>query len=208
MRARSCTVVLALAAATLAAGPARADVTAAGSLRLAPIGVFSSPTYVTSPPGDPSRLIVVQKGGTIRIVRDGVLLPAPFLTVSGVHNADEQGLLSVAFAPDYATSGRLYTYSNDATSCDSTGADCDVRIDEYRSAGASADTANPATRRLVLRIAHRNYSNHDGGQLQFGPDGFLYAGVGDGGGGGDPHGNGPNPAGLPGQPRRGKPAPA
>ena len=81
MRARSCTVVLALAAATLAAGPARADVTAAGSLRLAPIGVFSSPTYATSPPGDPSRLIVVQKGGTIRIVRDGVLLPAPFLTV-------------------------------------------------------------------------------------------------------------------------------
>src|SRR2546421_2225127 len=192
MRARSCRVVLALAAAPLAAGPARADVTAAGSLRLAPIGVFSSPTYATSPPGDPSRLIVVQKGGTIRIVRDGVLLPAPFLTVSGVHNADEQGLLSVAFAPDYATSGRLYTYSNDATSCDSTGANCDVRIDEYRAAGAGADTANPATRRLVLRISHQKYSNHDGGQLQFGPDGYLYAGVGDGGGGGDPDGNGQN----------------
>src|SRR5947208_1019226 len=173
MRARPCTLVLAVLTAFLAVSPARADVVAAGSLRLAQVGSFNAPIYVTSPPGDPSRVIVVQKGGAIRIVRDGLTLPLPFLTVSGVHSADEQGLLSVAFAPDYATSGRLYTYSNDATSCDSTGANCDVRIDEYRSGGAGADRVDPSTRRLVLRIAHRTHPNNDGGQLQFGPDGFL-----------------------------------
>jgi glucose/arabinose dehydrogenase len=192
MRARSCTLVLALAATLVAVAPARADVTAAGSLRLAQIGSFASPTYVTGPPGDPSRVVVVQQGGTIRMVRNGVVLPAPFLTVAGVHNAGEQGLLSLAFAPDYATSGRLYVYSNDATSCDATGANCDVRIDEYRSTGAGADAVDPGTRRLVLRVSHQKYPNHDGGQLQFGPDGFLYAGLGDGGGGGDPDGNGQN----------------
>jgi glucose/arabinose dehydrogenase len=192
MRARSCTLILAVAATLVVVAPARADVTAAGSLRLAPIGSFASPTYVTGPPGDPSRVVVLQQGGTIRMVRNGVVLAAPFLTVAGVHNAGEQGLLSLAFAPDYATSGRLYVYSNDATSCDASGANCDVRIDEYRSAGAGADAVDPATRRLVLRVSHKTYQNHDGGQLQFGPDGFLYAGIGDGGGGGDPDGNGQN----------------
>jgi glucose/arabinose dehydrogenase len=182
----------ALLAAAIFAAPAQADVTDAGSLHLAPIGSFNSPTYVTGPPGDPSRVVVVQKGGAIRLVRDGALQGAPFLTVAGVHNAGEQGLLSVAFAPDYASSGRLYVYSNDATSCDSTGANCDVRIDEYRSSGAGANAVDPATRRLVLRVDHRKFQNHDGGQLQFGPDGYLYAGIGDGGGGGDPDGNGQN----------------
>ncbi len=192
MRARPCTLVVALVAAVLAAVPARADVTVAGSLRLAKIGTFDSPTYVTSPSGDASRIVVVQKGGTIRLVRNGVLQAAPFLTVDGVHDAGEQGLLSLAFAPDYATSGRLYVYSNDATACDATGANCDVRIDEYRSAGAGANSVDPVTRRLVLRIGHQKNQNHDGGQLQFGPDGYLYAGIGDGGGGGDPDGNGQN----------------
>src|SRR5712692_5522756 len=192
MRARSCTLLLALAATHFAVAPARADVTAAGSLRLAQIGSFASPTYVTGPPGDASRVVVVQQGGSIRIVRNGVVLAAPFLTMAGVHNTGEQGLLSLAFAPDYATSGRIYVYSNDATSCDASGANCDVRIDEYRSAGAGADTVDPATRRLVLRVSHKKYPNHDGGQLQFGPDGFLYAGLGDGGSGGDPDGNGQN----------------
>ena len=192
MSARSCTLVLALTAMLVAAATAHADVTTAGSLRLAQIGSFASPTYVTGPPGDAGRVVVAQQGGTIRIVRNGVLLAAPFLTVTGVHNAGEQGLLSLAFAPDYATSGRLYVYYNDAGSCDATGANCDVRIDEYRSTGAGADAVDPATRRLVLRIDHKKYPNNNGGQLQFGPDGFLYAGVGDGGSGGDPDGNAQN----------------
>ena len=189
---RYLTAILLAAALGSVASPASADVTAAGSLRLVSVGSFASPTYVTSPPGDASRLLVVQKGGTVRLVRDGALQSAPFLTVAGVHNSGEQGLLSIALAPDYATSGRLYAYSNDATSCDASGANCDVRVDEYRSGGAGANAVDPATRRLVLRIDHKKYPNHDGGQLQFGPDGFLYAGFGDGGSGGDPDGNGQN----------------
>src|ERR1700716_4336023 len=136
MRARSCSLAVAIVTAALAAAPAHADVTAAGSLRLAPIGSFNSPTYVTGPPGDASRVVVVQKGGRMRILRNGARLPAPFLTVTRVHDPGERGLLARAFAPDYATSGRLYVYSNDATGCDTSGDNCDVRVDEYRSGGA------------------------------------------------------------------------
>ena len=193
MSARSRTLVLALAATLVVAAPARADVTTAGSLRLAQIGSFASPTYVTGPPGDASRVVVVQQGGTIRIVRNGVLLATPFLTVTGVHNAGEQGLLSLAFAPDYATSGRLYVYYNDAGSCDATGANCDVRIDEYRSAGAGADAVDPATRRLVLRIDHKKYPNNNGGQLQFGPGRLPVRGRGGRGGGRRPRRQRPEP---------------
>jgi glucose/arabinose dehydrogenase len=183
----------ALAALTLPAS-ARADTTAAGTLRLTSIGNFSEPTYVASPPGDASRLMVVQKAGQIAVVRDGTRLPDPFLTVPNVHSVDEQGLLSLAFAPDYATSGRFYVYYNDSTQCDSSGANCDVRVDEYRR--ADPDHADPASRRSVLQVSHRLHSNHDGGQLQFGPDGRLWAATGDGGGAGNPEGTAQNPNSL------------
>jgi glucose/arabinose dehydrogenase len=181
----------AVAAAAMAA-PAAADVTAAGDLRLATVGTFAAPTFVAAPPTDTRRVFVVQQGGPIRVVRDGAVLPVPFLTVPGVHDSGEQGLLSMAFAPDYATSGRFYVYYNDATACGGGGANCDVRIDEFRRAGGDEDRADPATRRTVLTIDHRKNSNHNGGQLQFGPDGLLYAGIGDGGGGGDTDGNAQN----------------
>jgi glucose/arabinose dehydrogenase len=178
-RAAALAVGLVLAAAP----PATADVTSAGSLRLVSIGSFHSPTYVTSAPRDAGRVFVVEQGGAIRVVRDGTLQSQPFLTVPAVHNAGEQGLLSMAFAPDYATSGRFYVYYNDATACDATGSNCDVRIDEFRR--ADADHAEPGSRRTVLTVNHHKFQNHDGGQLQFGPDGLLYAGLGDGGGTGD-----------------------
>ena len=95
----------------------------------------------------------------------------------------ERGLLSVAFPPDYATSGRFYVYFTD------TGGD--IRIEEYRRS-ANADLADRTTRRAVLGIEHSSQSNHNGGQLQFGPDGYLYAGTGDGGGGNDIHDNAQN----------------
>src|SRR5436190_9448867 len=191
MRRSSATLLAVAIALVLAtAAPAGADVTAAGSLRLAPLGLFNSPTYVISAPGDPSRVFVVQQGGAIRVVRNGVFQLQPFLTVPGAHDAGEQGLLSMAFAPDYATSGLFYVYYNDATDCDSTQSNCDVRIDEFRR--ADADHADPGSRRTVLSVNHRQFQNHDGGQLQFGPDGLLYAGLGDGGGAGDPNGNGQN----------------
>jgi glucose/arabinose dehydrogenase len=99
-----------------------------------------------------------------------------------VRTDGERGLLSMAFARDYATSGLFYVYFTDRSG--------DIHIQELKR--ASADQADRASARDLITIRHREFSNHDGGQLQVGPDGRLYAGVGDGGGAGDPHGNGQN----------------
>ena len=113
------------------------------------------------------------------------MLGTPFLDISDlVTTGGESGLLSMAFAPDYARSGRFYVYYTDS--------DGYIRIDQFRRAAGEPRTAPTAAReRLVMRVPHHRF-NHKGGQLQFGPDGKLYAGFGDGGGGGDPDGNGQN----------------
>ena len=161
--------------------------TSAATVRLRRIGTFASPTYLTAPPGDGRRLFVVEQEGTIHVVRDGRKLAAPFLDLrSDVQAGGERGLLSMAFSPDYATSGLFYVYF--------TGGDGDIHIQEFRR--ASADRANPGSRRELIRIEHSSEPNHNGGQLQFGPDGRLYAGTGDGGGGGDPFRNAQNPSRL------------
>ena len=173
---------LAVALLALLAPPAAADTLEAAGLRLVPVGAFNQPVAALGAPGDDSRLFVVQKNGEIHVVRDGV--SSLFLAVGGVQYdpGNEQGLLSMAFAPDYPASGRFYVYFTDATAC--TGTSCDVRVDEFRR--ATADRADPATRRMVFRVAHREAANHNGGQIAFGPDGLLYAAPGDGGGAGDP----------------------
>jgi glucose/arabinose dehydrogenase len=171
---------IALVASLLAAAlpaPARAA-------RLTPIGTFSSPMFVTAPPGDPSRLLVVEQGGAIRLVVDGALQPTPFLDLTSiVVSGGEQGLLSMAFAPDYAETGRFYVYFTAATPAGN------LTIEEYRRAAANPNVADPATRRHVLGIPHPTETNHNGGQLQFGLDGLLYAATGDGGSGSDPPNN-------------------
>ncbi len=112
-------------------------------------------------------------------MRGGATLPTPFLDITSLVSAGgERGLLSLAFSPDYSASGRFYVYY---TARNPSGA---VTIDEFHVSG-DADVANAGSRRNVLSIAHPR-SNHNGGQLQFGPDGYLYIGTGDGGGGGDP----------------------
>jgi glucose/arabinose dehydrogenase len=147
-------------------------------LRLKQIGDFNSPLYVTAPPGDRGRIFVVEQGGTVRIVRGGKKLDRPFLDISGQISAGgERGLLSLAFAPDYASSGLFYVYY--------TARDGDIRIVEYRR--ASAERADHDSARVVLSVDHPA-SNHNGGLLLFGPGGLLYTGLGDGGGGGDQHG--------------------
>jgi hypothetical protein len=155
---------------------------AAGAARLVTVGEFDTPTYLTAPPGDTHRLFVTERAGTVRVVRDGVALPTPFLDVHEQVSTDgERGLFSIAFPPDYQASGRLYLYYTDLGG--------DIRIDEMRRSATSPDRADPATRRNVLVQDHSEFSNHNGGQLQFGPDGLLYAGLGDGGSGNDPHNN-------------------
>jgi glucose/arabinose dehydrogenase len=156
-------------------------VRAARGVGLKRVGTFSAPIYVTAPPADTKRLFVVERAGRIRVVKDGRKLAKPFLDISSQVRTDgERGLLSMAFAPDYKSSGRFYVYFVDGNG--------DIRIQEMRR--ASANRAASGSARNLLTINHREFSNHDGGQLQFGPDKHLYAGVGDGGSAGDPHGHG------------------
>lgn len=159
----------ALALVGLAAVPV-----AEAKVKLKRVGRFNAPVYATSAPGGPG-LFVVEQAGRIRVLNKGK--KKTFLDIRGqVLFGGEQGLLSVAFAPDYASSGLLYVYyvTNGG----------DLAIEEYRAAGRFK--ANRSSARRVLTVNHPGQPNHNGGQLQFGPDGFLYIGTGDGGGGGDP----------------------
>ena len=138
------------------------------------VGTFDRPVLVTAPPGDTRRLFVVEQTGTVRIVRDGEVLPAPFLDLrEKVKVTSEPGLLSIAFAPDYATSGLFYAFYN------STAGNGDIHISEFRRHPTDPDLADVYTERLLLTIV-KPWENHNGGMLQFGPDGYLYASVGDG----------------------------
>lgn len=144
---------------------------------------LNSPVHVTAPAGDP-RLFIVEQPGRIRIVENGQLLRAPFLDiVNKVSSGGERGLLSVAFHPRYSTNGFLFVNYTDNKG--------DTRIERY-TVSANRDVANPASARLILAI-DQPYANHNGGLNLFGPDGMLYIGMGDGGSGGDPKGNGQDP---------------
>ena len=146
-------------------------------IRLRRVGRFASPTYVTAPRGDRRRLFVVERAGRIRVLVGGRRRARPFLDIRGsVRTGGERGLLSMAFARDYASSGRFYVYFNDGTG--------DIRIQEFRRS-ADPNVADPGSRRDLLTIGHRRFPNHNGGQLQTGPDGLLYIGTGDGGGAND-----------------------
>jgi glucose/arabinose dehydrogenase len=176
---RALALVLALSALTPAATARAAPV------RLVPVGTFASPVYVTAPPGDTGRIFVVQQGGAIAVVHDGVTSTFADLTAR-VLTGGERGLLSMAFAPDYARSGLFYV---DYTARTPTG---QLTIEEHRVDPANPNRADPSYARVLATVPHDEKANHNGGQLQFGPDGLLYASTGDGGGAGDPAGNGQN----------------
>lgn len=144
------------------------------------IAGLSFPLFLTAPPSDP-RLFVVEKGGRIRIIKNGQVLALPFLDLAAkVSSGSEQGLLGLAFHPQYTTNGIFVVNYTE------TGGD--TRVATYR-VSASADVADPASERVVLSIA-QPFANHNGGHVAFGPDGMLYVASGDGGSGGDPLGNG------------------
>lgn len=151
-------------------------------------GLAGRPLEVTSPPGDTDRLFIVEQSGLIRIHHRGDPPDATtiFLDLTSIVQAtpslDEMGLLGMAFDPDYATNGRFYV---DYTEGPFTGPWFSV-LARYQRSDPDPDVADPAELRL-LRIAQPQ-NNHNGGQLFFGIDGFLYVGSGDGGSGGDPHG--------------------
>ena len=162
-----------------AGAPARAR---SGGVGLKKIGEFDAPVYVTGAPGSPRLLFVVEQGGKIVVVKGGRKLGRPFLDISDeISTGGERGLLSVAFPPDYPSSGLFYVYYTDPAG--------NIRVDEFRR--ATPTRADPGSRRKVIEIPHPVNSNHNGGQLQFaGPD--LFLGTGDGGSGGDPPNNAQN----------------
>ena len=131
------------------------------------------------------RLFVVEQRGVIRVLENGVVEPEPFLDIRDRVNSSafEQGLLGLAFDPDFARSGYFYVNYTDAGG--------DTIVSRFTAALGGAQT-EPATEAGVLRV-DQPFSNHNGGDLHFGPDGFLYIAAGDGGSANDPHGNGQNP---------------
>jgi glucose/arabinose dehydrogenase len=150
-------------------------------------GSVSGPMQIANAHDGSARLFVVEQAGTIRIFENGAFLATPFLDIHTiVQCCGEQGLLSVAFHPDYASNGYFYVYYINKIASPG-----DITIARYSVSG-NPDVADPASAQILLVVPHPTNSNHNGGQLYFGPDGYLYAGTGDGGGGGDQPNNAQN----------------
>jgi glucose/arabinose dehydrogenase len=144
------------------------------------VASFDRPTYVHGPPGAGRVVFVVEQPGVVKVLRGERKLKGSFLNIKGrVSCCGERGLLSIAF-PDFRRDRRFYVYFTDQSG--------DIRVVEYRRKRGRLKAAKGSARN-VLTIPHRRFSNHNGGQLQFGPDGLLYIGTGDGGGADDPDGN-------------------
>ena len=177
MRLRALAILLVLAGCGSSSSGSTVE-QAEGAVRLQKIGSFDAPVYVTSPPKDNSRLFVVEQGGKIVVVKNGKPLGTPFLDVSDkIVSGSEQGLLSIAFPPDYAASGLFYIFYTDT--------DGDEAVVEYKR--TTEDVADPGSARQLMKVADPE-PNHNGGLLLFGPDNHLYIGIGDGGGADDQHG--------------------
>ena len=140
------------------------------------------PVYMVPAPGSPEQMFVIEQEGAIRVIDNGVLLPTPFLdidpiVVGGTNGGNEQGMLGLAFNPDYETSGRFFVYY--------IGAGSDTYVVEYTRSVGDPNIADAGSARIILTI-DQPFSNHNGGWMDFGPDGFLYIATGDGGAANDP----------------------
>lgn len=159
---------------------------AAGAASLEPVGIFERPIFVSSDPGDPNRLLVVERRGrVVEVGPSGARTLADLRTLSLVRCCEgEQGLLSIAPAPDFGDSGRFYAAYVGTAAAGQVG---DLHVDSFR---PDPQLSGGLIREPMLSIGHAQHDNHYGGQLQLGPDGLLYISTGDGGGGGDPLGSG------------------
>ncbi len=148
------------------------------SINLVPVANgFVKPVYLTHAGDD--RLFLVEQDGTIRIIQDGAILPQPFLNIDSLVGSteSEQGLLSMAFHPEYGENGRFFIYYTDNNG--------GTVVARYQVSTDDPNQADPNSA-LVLLTLPQPYGNHNGGQLKFGPDGYLYVGLGDGGSANDP----------------------
>ncbi len=178
-------LVLLLSGATLlqAQTPIRSEIIVSG---------LSRPVFATSPTGDFERLFIAEQRGSagtanradIRIMdlNTQLMRPKPFLTISPVRTSSEEGLLGLAFHPNYSNNGYFFTYHTNTSG--------DNVVTRWQVSSTNPDSANPASASIVLTLSHPVETNHNGGWIGFGPDGFLYIAVGDGGSGGDPNNNG------------------
>lgn len=175
------------ASPTPAAGDCGAGPPVSGTPNLTTQRVASGldrPVDLQAPPGDRSRVFVLEQVGRIRLIRGGSLVSAPFLDIASRvgSGGSEQGLLGLAFHPRFSENGRFFVNYTDRGG--------NTHIAEFRATPA-ADTADPGSERQVLFV-RQPFANHNGGGLAFGTDGMLYVSLGDGGSGGDPFGNGQN----------------
>jgi glucose/arabinose dehydrogenase len=187
----ACAVILAawlLAAGCAGNDPSPSTVPINLGLHLLVSGL-NSPLGLEQPNDGSNRLFVVEQGGTIRIIQNGAVLAQPFLDISGkVVTGGEMGLLGVTFHPGFQQNGKFY-----ANYVRSLSGQIQSVIAEYTASPANATTVDPASERILLTVDQvGNFNNHKAGQLAFGPDGFLYFGLGDGGSEGDPFGHGQN----------------
>jgi glucose/arabinose dehydrogenase len=148
---------------------------------------FVEPLYVAPVPDGSGRVFVVEKAGRIRILnpQSGAINTLPFLDIrGGISSSSERGLLGLATAPDFASTGTFYIHLTNLAG--------DIEIRRYQTLAGNRDLANPASADVILVVPHPNFANHNGGWMDFGPDGNLYISIGDGGSGGDPPENAQN----------------
>src|SRR5207237_9507050 len=145
----------------------------------------SSPVLLTNARDGSGRIFIVQQGGIIKVLQPGSTTPTDFMNItSKISSGGERGLLGLAFHPQFATNGKFYVYYNRVS-------DMAVTIAEYRTVNGKPNQGDIATERVLLTIP-KPFTNHNGGMIDFGPDGYLYAGTGDGGSGNDPNNNAQN----------------
>ena len=183
-RVAAAAAVLLLASCGGNSSPASSATTALSTL----VTGLTAPLDLQQPDDGSGRLFIVEQGGTIRIVKNGSLLATPFLDISSkVHMEGESGLLGMTFHPDYVHNPRFFVnYVRQLA--DGT---LQTVIAEFQASLTNPDLADSGSERDLLFVP-QPFSNHKGGQLAFGPEGDLYFGLGDGGGAGDPFGNGQN----------------
>ena len=151
----------------------------------------SSPIFITHAGDGSGRLFVAEQGGRIQIIKNGKLLPTPFLDIHTlVRFGGEQGLVALAFHPSYRTNGKFYVAYTAPRNGDATGSV--LTLEQFTVSAGNPDLANPNSGSVLLTIDHPVNSNHNGGTLVFGQDGYLYWSTGDGGSGGDPPNNAQN----------------
>lgn len=178
-----CLYLVSLLTACGSENPTRNSASALTSLKLQTVTKnLSAPILLTAPPGDAARLFVVEQGGTIKIFErtSGTEL-GTFLTITGITSGGERGLLGLAFDPQYDSNGRFYVHYTDTTGT--------IIISRFLASATNPNVADPASQAILVSIPHPTFANHNGGMVAFGPDGCLYAGIGDGGSAGDPSNN-------------------